>query len=158
MRVLMFGLAMFIAGPALALSCVRPDVANTYKNAAEAEEIYVVVHGTLTFDQNRMPEYDLSDQNRPDTLIPARLEGVSLSREGFVAPFKRNISLLRQCIGPWCGGVASGVDYLVFLQKAGVDYVMVAGPCGSFAFPEPSQVQLDQARSCMRDEGCDPLR
>ncbi|WP_338549303.1 hypothetical protein [Roseovarius phycicola] len=156
MRVVLAVLAMFVAGPALALSCIRPDVANTYKRAAEAEEIYVVIHGTLTFDQTLAPDNDLTNQNRPDTLIPARLNGTSLSRDGFVSTFRRNISLVLQCFGPWCGGAVSGAEYLAFLQKTDAGYRMIIDPCGSLVFPEPTQAQLDQARSCMRGQRCSP--
>ncbi len=158
MRVFLFLFLVLAAGPVLALSCIRPDVANTYERAVETEEIYVVVHGTLTFDQTRVPDNDLSNQNRPDTLIPARLKGVSLSRDGFVTPFDRIISVFLQCFGPWCGGATSGAEYLSFLERTETGYVMTIDPCGSWIFPEPTKVQLDLTISCMRGERCTPLK
>ena len=136
------GLALGVllcAGPAFALSCIRPDVATTYERAAEAREIYVVVQGRLTFDQARVLENDLTGAARPDIEIPARLVGTSLSKDGFKTSFQRDISVILQCFGPWCGGAESGADYLAFLQRTDKGYALALDPCGSFAFPNPSE-------------------
>lgn len=145
-----------LGAPALALSCMRPDVAVSYQNAAEASEVYIVVKGTLTFNERLLPERDLTQTENKGTLVPARIKGVSLSRSGFDAPFERDITLDVQCFGPWCGGAASGVEYLAFLQRTGANYVMGIDPCGSFVFPEPTAEQVKQAEQCMAGEACTP--
>ena len=144
------------AGPALALSCLRPDVARTYNQASEAEQAYVVVSGALRFDETRLPENDGTNNDRRNVTIPARLEGTSLSRAGFTTPFARDITLEVRCFGPWCGGARSGVEYLVFLEKHGRKLVMVADPCGSWAFPEPSADQVRQVETCIGGLECAP--
>ncbi len=159
MKVFLTSMALVLAaGPALALSCLRPDVARTYNQASEAEQAYVVVTGALRFDAARLPENDGTSQDRRVVTIPARLEGTSLSRAGFTTPFARDISLEVSCFGPWCGGAQSGVEYLVFLEKRGRDYVMVADPCGSWAFPEPSAEQVEQVEACIGGLECAPLK
>lgn len=146
------------AGPALALSCLRPDVARTYNQASEAEQAYVVVSGALRFDETRLPENDGTKNDRRNVTIPARLEGTSLSRAGFTTPFARDITLEVRCFGPWCGGAQSGVEYLVFLEKHGRNLVMVADPCGSWAFPEPSAEQVRQVETCIGGLECVALK
>lgn len=152
---LVFALA---AGPAAALSCLRPDVARTYQKASEAEQAYVVVTGALRFDEARLPRDDGTNRDRRVVTIPARLEGTSLSRSGFTTPFTRNITLEVNCFGPWCGGAQSGVEYLVFLEKHGRTLVMVADPCGSWSFPEPSAEQVKQVETCVGGLECVSLK
>ena len=53
---------MLMAGPALALSCMAPDVAETYLRADAAEEAYVVVDGRIIFDESRLPITDWENQ------------------------------------------------------------------------------------------------
>lgn len=155
MRRVLTSLAFVLAtGPAVALSCLRPDVTRTYQMASEAEESYVVASGELRFDERRLPENDGTRQDRRIVTIPARLEGVSLSRAGFTTPFARDITLEVTCFGPWCGGAKSGVLYLAFLEKRGRDYVMSADPCGSWAFAEPTGAQLEKVERCIGGVEC----
>ena len=159
MKTFLTSMALVLAaGPALALSCLRPDVARTYSQASEAEQAYVVVRGELRFDEARLPENGGTNQDRRVVTIPARLEGKSLSRAGFTTPFARDITLEVSCLGPWCGGAQSGVEYLAFLEKHGRNLVMVAEPCGSWAFPEPSAEQVKQVETCMGGLECVPLK
>jgi len=157
MRIVLILALFFASGPALALSCMRPDVARSYQNAAQAEDIYVVVRGRLTFDEGKLPKSDGTAQGPETVTIPARFDGKALSKVGFETAFARDITLEVVCFGPWCGGAKSGVPYLAFLEKRGEDYVMVADPCGSWAFSEPSEEQVNQVESCMAGSGCEPL-
>ncbi|WP_135504044.1 hypothetical protein [Roseovarius aestuariivivens] len=156
MKALFAAALVLCAGPALALSCMRPTVAGSFVRADAAEQIYVVVHGRLQFDEALIPEPDFSRQDPPDTLIPARLTGTVLSRAGFETAFDRDVTLKLQCFGPWCGGASAGTDYLVFVEKTGTEYVVPADPCGSMIFADPTPAQLDQALACLRGEACEP--
>lgn len=152
-------LALLLAGPALALSCMRPDAARTYQQLDAAEERYIAVHGELTFDETKLPETDLQDQgSTPEsTPLPARLRGMSLSPEGFTTPFDRPVTLDVRCYGPWCAGVASGTDVLGFVELREGGPVLTLDPCYSVTIPEPDQKMLDQVISCMKGEGCEPV-
>ena len=157
-RALGLAALLLACGPALALSCLRPDVARTYTRAAEAEKSYVVVLGEVRFDEALLPETDGTQHDRRNVTIPARLEGVSLSKAGFTTPFARNITLEVACFGPWCGGAQSGAQYLAFLEKRGGRYVMIADPCGSWAFAKPTKAQVQQVERCMRGLDCAPVK
>lgn len=154
------GLAVLVmaGGPALALSCLRPDVARTYSQAAASETSYIVVVGELTFDERRLPRGDGAQQDRRNAVIPARMDGVSLSKAGFTTPFSRTITLEVACFGPWCGGAKSGVPYLAFLEKRGGRYVLVADPCGSSAFAKPTKAQVQQVERCAGGLDCGPVK
>jgi len=157
-RALGISLLIALSGPAFALSCMRPDVARTYQEAADAEEAYIVVHGRLDFDESRLPKTDMANQQAtpPDTLIPARIDGKAMSFDGFTIPFTREITLNAQCFGPWCTGAASGTDYLAFLKKGADGYLLSLTPCGGFGFANPSDAALEKVHSCFRGDDCTP--
>ncbi len=158
MKALFVAALMLCAGPALALSCLRPDVASSFIRANEAEETYVVVHGRLSFDDRLIPEYDMTRHDRPETRIPARLTGFGLSRTGFDLEFDRDVTLLLQCFGPWCGGAVSDAEYLIFMERTEVGYIVPADPCGSMVFSDPTPAQLDRVARCMAGKACEPIR
>lgn len=147
-----------LAGPAMGLSCLPPDAARTFRQLDAAEETYIVVHGTLTFDAARLPEATFSNQAEPppSTPIPAHLSGMALSREGFATPFAKDITLDVQCLGPWCGSAESGTEVLGFVERRETGHVLTLDPCFSYGFPDPTEDMLEQVKSCMRGGPCKP--
>ena len=144
-RTLAFAAAIAaLATPALALSCLRPNVVQTYKRAAEAEESYSVVIGTIRFDESKLPK-SVGNDSPPNTRIAARFQGKALTKSGFDMPFARNITLEVLCFGPWCGGAGSD-------EKTG--YVMEADPCGGMLFQRPNERMLDQVERCFTGGRC----
>ncbi|WP_306114586.1 MULTISPECIES: hypothetical protein [unclassified Roseovarius] len=146
----------FAAGPALSLSCLPMDVATSFNDAVAASERYIIVHGTLEFDEGKLPEVDMDrqDQTPPQTDIPARLRGKSLSKSGFKTDFDRPITLRAMCLGPWCGRAVSGTEYLSFLQITDDGYMLAVNPCGGFDFAEPTGAMLNTVKRCFKDGTC----
>lgn len=142
-----------LSGPALALSCMRPDVKRSYMQALEADEFYSVVIGTVTFDATKLPKA-VGNDSPPQTLIPARIEGSALTGTGFDLDFAQDITLEVLCFGPWCGGAGSGVEYLKFLRKDTEGYTMVADPCSSLNFQEPTQEMRQAVEKCYMTGEC----
>lgn len=141
--------------PALALSCLAPDVARSYAQFDAAEETYIVVHGRLTLDETDLPEGMTVDRNPPEmTQVPAHLTGFSLGGEGFTFPFERDLTLEVACIGPWCGGVRNGEDVLAFVRKGADGYAIEVSPCGGAIFGTPKPEMIKQAERCMRTGAC----
>lgn len=151
-------LAASLAGPALALSCLRPDLPRTYQKLDAAEETYVVVHGRLTFDETRLPRPDMTGQAEPPpgARIPARLAGKALSPAGFVTPYDRAVTLDLRCFGPWCPIGESGMDVLVFVERGSTGDVVTLDPCYAHVFVAPNAQMLNQAVTCMRGGPCQP--
>ena len=146
------------AGPALALSCLPSDLARTYHQAAEAEEVYVVVTGRLIFDEGKLPVVDYNNQqNTPqNTFIPARLTGQSLTLNGFDTGFDQEITLNAKCFGPWCASPVSDVSYMAFLERRATGYMLDLDPCGGMAFPEPSAALQEEVLQCFQGGPCEP--
>jgi len=145
-------------GPAFALSCIQPDLARTYQQASAAKEVYIIVQGSLSFDEGRLPVVDYNNQeNTPhNTYIPARLLGQSLTLNGFDAAFDQSITLNAKCFGPWCANPASGLPYLAFLERTEAGYMLVLDPCGGFGFPEPTEAVKAKAVICFQGGACAP--
>ncbi|WP_120499964.1 hypothetical protein [Roseovarius sp. EL26] len=144
------------AQPALSLSCLPPDVARTFKTASEVEDLYVIVHGVLSFDEKRVPKEDFDNQENtpPDTFVPATLKGRSLGLDGYSQSFDQDITLNVRCFGPWCGGARSGIEYLAFLKKDDDGYLLELDPCGGMGFGQPTKEMLDTSALCMRGNIC----
>lgn len=150
-------LLLWSAG-AQALTCLPPDVAATYGEAAESADRYTVVVGALTFDEAQLPRTDMTDQQNtpPETRLAARLTGTALTRTGFTVPWDREITLTAQCFGPWCAGAESGADYLAFVNLDRDRPEVVITPCGGFAFGTPTEKMKARVVACFRGGSCLP--
>ncbi|WP_101067529.1 hypothetical protein [Roseovarius salinarum] len=146
--------AFLLGGPALALSCLPRDAPYLYQQADAAEAAYVVVHGRLTFDESRLPRANAEDQSDSETRLPARFTGKALSREGFVVPFDRPITLVVECFGVWCPSPESGTEHLAFLRRRDGGHDLVLDPCGGMALSAPSREQRDRIVQCFRGGPC----
>ncbi|WP_138934886.1 hypothetical protein [Roseovarius arcticus] len=145
-----------LAGPAAALSCLPHDLATTFKRIDAAPETYVAIHGTLDFDEAKLPKVDIDNQQAtpPETKIPARLRGEALGRIGFNRPFDGPVMLNVQCVGPWCANPAAGGTVLAFVQQDAEGFSLTLNPCGGDAFFAPAPELLDTAHRCFTGSAC----
>ena len=82
MRALAISLALIIAGPVHALSCMRPDAVRLLEKARKAEEIFYIVKGQVTF----LEAVKLPKQNSEVPAVTrARVTGTGLSATKFPA-------------------------------------------------------------------------
>lgn len=158
MRSLLTLCLTLIAAPALALSCMPYNAVQAYHDAQNASDAYLIVLGTLTFDEAQLPVVDWNKQEEvaPDNLFPAHLAGHSLARRGFVLPFREEITANVQCAGPWCSSLTNDEIYLAFLKQTDDGYLLETNPCGGFAFADPDPDILSRVKACVRGSGCDP--
>lgn len=142
-------------GMASALSCLPPDVAGDYHRAAESRDVFIVVHGQLSFDPSGLPKTDFDNPlpERPVTDLPARLVGTALGDAGFDRPFAADVTLRAQCFASWCAQPQPG-EVLAFLKREGRGYVVLTDPCGTMTHPDPSQEDLARVVACHRGGDC----
>lgn len=153
-----FALAMSLgAGPAIALSCVPQDVAQTFRDLDAAPSRYAIVLGTLDFDTSKAPPagYQANGVARAVTAVPARLEGRALTRQGFVTGYAEPVSLHLRCFGPWCASATPGQEVLAFLNVDASPPSLEITPCGGHVFAATPKIQ-SRALSCFRGEACAP--
>jgi hypothetical protein len=136
--------------PALALSCMPWDVENAFSEAVESNDAYVVVSGDLRFDPDALPVTDWANQmdTPPSTSIPAHLDGMSLTAEGFNQPFDLPVTLKIGCAGPWCASAKPGPS-LAFLKATPDGWVLEQGACGGFYFGAPEPGMLDRVKELL---------
>lgn len=147
-----------VGGPALALSCMPPDVNRMWTEAAKSDASYVVATGTLSFDASRLPKTDWDDQAATPALtqIPARFKGKGLTRGGFTSSMQMRVVMDVQCFGPWCAGVSPDTLYLLFLRKDADGYHAVFDPCGGLAMGSPPAELQKHLTACMNGADCRP--
>lgn len=150
-------LLALMASPLYALSCSEPDVARIFKVVDEDPTPWVIVHGTLDFDREDLPEYDWDDPENtvPVTRVQAKFDGHSLTRQGFTARFRKPVTLEVECNEVWCAWDPPG-EYMAFLRQDGDQYATASVACGPYLFWKPSKAQLRQARRCLRGGACKP--
>lgn len=155
MRVLAFVIGLCAPMPALALSCLAPTIERSYAQFAAAEEAYIVVHGRLTFDISELPQ-GMTGNTRPPrmTKVTADLQGTSLGKTGFVAPFDQQITLEVTCLSQWCGHAQAVDDTLAFVRKDAEGYALRITPCGGSAFGSPEPEMLERVAQCMAEQAC----
>lgn len=150
--ILAAALSLSLASQAQALSCIRPDIVQSYKDHAEATDSYVVVRGKFRFT----PPKSRSDENNPkEQRIKARFEGVALSQRRFDTSFSRPVDIIFGCAGPWCGSVIPDTEAIAFVQQTDNGLVLDEGPCPWRVFYEPTKEQVDRLLSCHTSGICD---
>ncbi|EPX79767.1 hypothetical protein [Salipiger mucosus] len=145
-------LTLAVAQPALALSCMRPDLVRDFEEAAADPAEWIVVSGALRFDPADLPP--APGETVTETgggEIAARMEGMALSGEGFTIPFDREITLRLTCAGPWCGSVRPGA-HLAFLKHEPPGYTMIVGACPGRVWPDPTPAMEAQLTACMQGD------
>lgn len=141
------------ATEASALSCRVADAGAAFDRASASPSRYAVVNGRAEFDRTLLPHFRYKDpatEAPPSTAIPARVHGQALDTNGFLTPFDRTVTLDVSCLGPWCGTLAPGEPYLMFLELRGDTYALALGPCGDFAFADPKPETLDRIARCFQ--------
>lgn len=128
MRPLLFCLTLLAAGPASALSCLRPDSVRLFEYAREAEATFFIVKGQITLLE--APNYPEKGSKAPAT-TRAKVDGVALTTRAFEAPFTRDVMIETSCASIWCGTL-DGLDGLLImaLETNGDALTLRIGPCG----------------------------
>lgn len=144
MRAVAVMLALAASGPAQALSCVRPDVAQTYDSAASSDAVYSVLYGVLEFDQNALPpSMNSSFTPQEPAPIAAQFRGAFLHGGAFVDGFGAALDLHVGCEGPWCGSLNAGAEYILFVEHGNGALQLEVGACPFWAFEAPTVEQLE---------------
>lgn len=141
-----------LSTPASALSCMQPDIVNSYTRAADAAEAYVVVKGAFRFNA---PPRQPVDNDAQGQIVQARFEGVALGRSGFTISYTRPVTLTLACAGPWCGWVEPDTNAIAFLETRGTSLRLVEGPCPGQIFYDPTPEQTQRLLACHTRGICD---
>ncbi|MBU2992463.1 hypothetical protein Q4555_08865 [Octadecabacter sp. 1_MG-2023] len=141
--------AALVATQSTALSCMPPDVAQTFQWASEAEESYAVLLGKFSFDAP--PQQPVSNDAQPQEVV-ASFTGQGLAENGFAPTTPTTVTLRTSCAGPWCGGFPNpDSEMLAFVALTDDGYLLTMGPCGGSTFGVDAAPIVE---ACMRGEVC----
>ncbi|MEO1746089.1 MAG: hypothetical protein AAFR13_06115, partial [Pseudomonadota bacterium] len=131
-------LACSLSMPQLAhaLSCEQKAPVQVYDTAKKAGIDFAVVYGTLSYTEvEPVPLLDLLDQRQQEgiTRLAASVAGKSLTANGFVANFEREIVVEVMSVASWSGKAPTAGAHLMFINMETEPPTIGAGPCGSAA-------------------------
>lgn len=152
--------AVCLSESAFALSCMRPDLAQTMEKAKQSEKLYYILVGTLTPDtpiKPVKPDYNNQHREKPPEITRVRFNGYSLAQNrGADVPLRGfPVDVETRCFGPWCSGVPVSTDTQIFFVEAGRGSapVLRVSPCPEMVFHvDPKQEQVSKLRTCFDKE------
>ncbi|SLN30913.1 hypothetical protein [Pseudooctadecabacter jejudonensis] len=146
-RLALIAMSGVVATQATALSCLAPDIADTYRAVEAAPEAYVVVKGI--FDFPTPPSSATDDINAPLIIrYEASFDGIALTRNGFTAPTNLDVVVTHDCAAAWCGSLVADIDTIAFLERTATGYAITVGPCGGQAFHAPDAAMIRTVEAC----------
>lgn len=158
MRIAVWAIVVLLPMQALALSCLPWYVEDAYNRAADSPDPYIVVHGTLEFDEDALPIVDFSrqDETPPETRIQARVRGDALTGSGFDHAVDASASLVVKCFGPWCSSAKPKAMSLMFLKRTDAGLLVETDPCATMLFQNPTKEDVRRVLRCHRGGKCTP--
>ncbi len=143
------------AQPVFALSCMAPDVADSYQTAANSPDSYVVVHGYLSHHIKTV-DHSTGDVNNPrEVSFQAQLSGNFLTAEGFNEAYALPVTVNLRCMVAWCGSLPKAGRVLAFVHQTSLGHqILDIGPCGGELFADPTAAMLERVYACHTGEPC----
>lgn len=154
--------ASSLATSANALSCMRPDIAQTMETAKASDDLYYIMVGQFSFTP--LPKKPRSaDPNAPLNgvgahTVKATFNGRFLSNVAeYDAPAMRvPVDIDVSCAGPWCGGPPqNGTEVIAFAKsRPGQPLLLEVGPCPGKVYGF-ERAKVEKLRNCF-DKACTP--
>lgn len=140
-----------IGAQAQALSCVRPNVAQTFNAKQAASETYALMVGTVKLTR-KPPKYVQGQPRSAKALVAGRYVG----RKGLSVTQTVPVTVQTHCAASWCGGFPSDMqeDVIMYLRQTadGAVIDIHACPNGFGQSATPERVTLLQ--KCLRRGKC----
>ena len=143
-----------VAGDAAALSCLALDPARMFTEAAESDQEYVVLLGTVSFDDSQMPRGPAGVE--APAPLPAAFSGHLLTEDGFTSPWEGPMTLHPTCFGDWCGFMESPSRVMAFAINDAAGPVLIVDACSSKYVVDPPADWVDRVVTCMQGGACSP--
>ena len=147
------------AGPALALSCMRPDAVRMFEYARDSDAIYYVIKGRVTpLGDYDVPEVDFDAPTSGKDVFadtPVKISGIGLSSNGFSVPVEIGATVRLTCLSVWCAGPPNSEELLMIVEKNGDDLTLEIGPCGGTAIPW-DRASEERLLQCHLSDKCVP--
>ena len=140
---------------ATALSCAAPDIVRSYVQARDSSDAYVVLRGDFTFRPINRKKAGARDLNPEDFTRRANFTGLALGKDRFSKAYSRQVRMVFQCLGPWCGNLQPGKDMIAFAKLGKNMPEIEVSPCGGTVFQRPEKADIDRLLLCHTRGICD---
>ena len=152
MRFLGALLAFVLIGfQAQALSCLWPNVAQTFNSKQISTETYVLMVGTVKLT-GKPPEYV---QGKPRS-AKALVAGKYVGRRGLSATQTVPVTVQTHCAASWCGGFPNDMleDVIMYLRQTPKGAVIDIHACPNGFGQIATQDRVRLLQSCLRKGKC----
>lgn len=157
MRPLLYLALLTLAAPAWSLSCLRPDIVDTYERARDAKEGFWIIHGVIRADgplAGPQPDADGRYKDGASASTKVRVLGRGLRTDGFHSIPPQDVTLTITCLAHWCGSVAPDQDLFMAIEVKPTGPELVIDPCSSRVVPYTKDGETRLLR-CLRDGVCE---
>lgn len=144
-------LCALTATQAMALSCVKPDVANAFKGAMASDLNYVVLKGTFAFTP------PAKTQKPQAETIEAEFSGRLLTDQGFTQQVAAPLTINLTCAGEWCADMSPNTSYVTFVENRDSKLVLDVSPCYALTFKELPIEEIKRLENCAQGGACEGL-
>lgn len=149
--------ALVIAGQASALSCMRPDLARSFNEAADdPDRAYVLVTGKL-LPNGPLPAPPEPGNGTERAAVSAEMifEGRIFGQDGVGEADRYPVTVTAICLGPWCGDFPETDAPMATLFQTGPEGLsLLSGPCGGATHPNPTEEQIAALERCIANGRC----
>ena len=143
-------LCSIFASQALALSCMRPNIARTFNWVNEAPDVYVMGMGVLT-PKGRIPKHRKGKTRHISSQFKGVFFGIKENTPEQTVP----VTVDALCFASWCGGYPETTENtLVFFKKTDTGYRLESNPCGGHYKIAPTRKEIKLLQKCFRRDGC----
>ena len=140
---------VMLPGAAMALSCLPPDIRDSFHSANASEKSYIVVEGEFTLED---PGF---------VAVPGKLmltsgsfKGRWLGSRGKSSRFAQPVTFEFECVEDTCGKILPRENLITFLRKEKEEYFVEVQPCGGSLFYGPSQPDKEAVQRCLNGGDC----
>ena len=146
-----------VVGQVYALSCLRPNLTDSYQRWSESETKYVVARGTLIpTDTLPAKRSNTVDEQHMEYLeaVQYRFSGVLIGKE-MSTPVTIRMIVEPRCLAVWCGGYPEQEEEAIYaFEKTSDGYRFRPGPCGGDSFSGDVRAHEKFIRNCMKSGSC----
>ncbi len=140
---------VMLPGAAMALSCLPPDIRDSFHSADASEKSYIVVEGEFTLED---PEFAAEPGKLK--LTSGSFKGRWLGSRSKSSQFEHPVTFEVGCVEDICEKILPGENLITFLRKEKGEYFVEVRPCGGSLFYGPRKSDKEAVQQCLNGGDC----
>lgn len=134
-----------------ALSCARPNAAQTFNQYQNAPDTYRLMVGQVKMT-GKIPRYI---QGKPRT-AKGQVTGKFIGRNGLTKQQNLTVTVHTRCVASWCGGFPNGMrqDVLMYVKQTTKGDTIEIGACPGGFGQVATDDRVKLLQKCLRNGKC----